>query len=165
MKKSILTVLLWLAVVPAVTYGQTKKPKKQREMEKTEQVRRLVEAQDYVFVAERVHPTTGRSRTLTSPYDLIVNKDAVSAFLPYFGRVYVAPADPTEGGIKFLSRDFDYTLQTDGKNGWKVKIITKDGNKRYDLFLNITESGSADLLVQEVTRQSIRFSGHIESKP
>jgi hypothetical protein len=163
-KKYILTVLVWLAVAPAIVHGQAKKTKKQQDIEKTERVRRLVEAQDYVFVAERVHPTTGRTRFLTSPYDLTVSRDTVSAFLPYFGRVYVAPADPTEGGIKFLSRDFAYTLEKAKKNGWEVKIITKDGNKRYELFLNIMENGSADLSVHDVTRQSIRFGGRIEPR-
>ena len=59
----------------------------------------------------RFNPTTDvykrqtgyRSIYLSPYYYLKVSKDTVVAYLPYFGRAYTAPADPTEGGIKFTS--------------------------------------------------------------
>ncbi|MDR1866015.1 MAG: DUF4251 domain-containing protein [Bacteroidales bacterium] len=157
-------VLLFLAGDSFPVHGQEKKSKKQRKIEQMEKVRKLMENQDYVFVAERAYPVMGRSIFLTSPYDLTVSRDTVSAFLPYFGRIYTMPADPAEGGIKFVSKKFDYIPQATKKNGWNIKIITNDGNRRYELFLSVSENGTANLSVSDITRQSIRFNGYIEQR-
>lgn len=79
-------------------------------------VKNMVEAQNYVFKANYVMPMRGVGRSLTSEYDLTVSKDTIAAFLPYFGRAYTAPYNPTEGGIKFTNTHFTYTSKV-GKKG------------------------------------------------
>ena len=76
--------------------------------DKKNAVKSMVDSKDYVFKADYVIPMRGTSRSLTSDYDLAVSKDTVKAYLPFFGRAYTAPMDPTQGGIKFTSTDFDY---------------------------------------------------------
>ena len=62
-------------------------------------VKALVESKNYVFKADYVNPQTGRSRSLTSEYDLTIKPGEVISYLPYFGRAYSAPIN-SEGGIK-----------------------------------------------------------------
>jgi hypothetical protein len=62
-------------------------------------VRNMVDSSQFVFVAERVTPLRGSTRYLTSRYDVIVKKDSLDCELPYFGRAYQAPIDPSKGGI------------------------------------------------------------------
>lgn len=45
-------------------------------------VKNIVDAQSYVFVAQSVSPMNGRTRQLTSYYDLEVSKDTIVSALP-----------------------------------------------------------------------------------
>jgi hypothetical protein len=157
-------VLLILVAGGSALYAQEKKSKKERLQEQTEKVQKMVEAQDYKFVAQRALPMSGRSVHLTSAYDLCIGKDTISAYLPYFGRAYTAPMNPSEGGIKFESKDFDYRLENAKKGGWNVFITIKDASRRIGMVLNITASGSANLSVNDDTRQTISFYGMIEKR-
>ncbi|MDR2036632.1 MAG: DUF4251 domain-containing protein [Bacteroidales bacterium] len=160
-KMGVFVLLLLLALGGGTLYGQEKKSKKQRKIEQTENVKQLIDAQNYIFIAERALPQSGSSRYLTTSYDVTVTKDEVKAFLPYFGRVY-SVVDPTEGGIKFNSTNFDYKVENAKKGGWDIYIKTKDQRRTYDLILKVTSSGSASLSVNDPTRQSITFRGRIE---
>jgi len=121
----------------------------------------LVESKNYIFKAESVNPPRGRFRQLTSEYDLVVNSDTVSAFLPYFGRAYTAPINSSEGGIKFSSSDFEYTVEKKKKNSWQVFIKPKDVSDTQELYLTIFDNKKATLRVNSVNRESILFNGYI----
>ena len=164
MKRVSILTLLMLLIVSSSVYAQEKKSKKERRQEQAEKVQKMVETQDYKFVAQRALPMSGQSVNLTSTYNLYVSNDTISAYLPYFGRAYVAPMNPSEGGIKFESKDFDYRIENAKKDGWNVFISIKDAQRRIDMILNVSSSGSANLLVNDDTRQTISFNGNIEKR-
>ena len=126
-----------------------------------EEMKKIVESKNYVFKAQWVNPQAGTSRQLTSDYDLTIAGDTVISYLPYFGRAYVAPINPSEGGIKFTSTQFDYKLSNDGKS-WKVMIQPKDAPEVQQLYLDIFDNGKATLQVISTNRQSISFNGYVE---
>jgi hypothetical protein len=156
--------LLLFILGSTASYGQEKKSKKQRREEQAAKIEQLVEAQDYVFIAQQTFPMSGKSINLTSGYDLQVNKEEISAYLPFFGRAYTAPMDPAQGGIKFKSNTFEYSVKPAKKEGWDIKIIPKDTQQRYELTLKITTSGSATLSVNDPSRQNISFNGYIDEQ-
>lgn len=122
----------------------------------------LIDTKNFIFRAETAIPQRGGTRYLTSEYDLRVSKDTVIAFLPYFGRAYTAPMDPTKGGIKFTSTDFEYTARQK-KRGWDITITPKDATDadvRY-LVLSISNKGYGSLRVICNNRDAISFSGYI----
>ena len=124
----------------------------------------LVESQNFVFKAQTALPMGGRSRNLTGDYDLRVSKDAVVSYLPYFGRAYVAPIDPSKGGIEFTSKDFSYTSVPGKKDGWTVTIKPRDYKDVQQLILSISSEGYASLQVVSTSRQAISFNGVIAGK-
>jgi hypothetical protein len=126
-----------------------------------DEVKRMVESLNYVFKAEMANPQGSVSRFLTSEYDLVVTRDTVISFLPYFGRAYSAPINPSEGGIKFTSVKFDYKQSNDGKR-WKIDIRPKDASDVQQLYLDIFDNGSATLQVISTNRQTISFNGYVE---
>src|ERR1700752_1622217 len=101
-------------------------------------VQQLVETKNYVFVAETALPTSGRIRQLTSGYELRVSGDTINSYLPYFGRAYVAPINPAEGGIEFTSQDFEYTAKAKKKGGWNILINPKDAKDVRQLILDVS---------------------------
>jgi len=161
MKKLGILILLMLVAASGAIYAQEKKSKKERQREQAEKVQKMVEAQDYKFVAQHVLPISGRSISLNSEYDLRVSNETITAYLPYYGRAYTAPMDPTEGAIKFESRDFNYRIENAKKGGWIAYIAIKDAKRRFEMVLHITTSGSASLSVNDDTRQTISFNGNI----
>jgi len=124
----------------------------------------LIKAQNYIFVAQTASPSRGGLRQLDPGYDLVVRKDSVLSYLPYYGRSYNAATDPTEGGIKFTSTEFEYNIKDRKKGGWDIQIKPKDNKDVRILQLSVFENGSASLIVTSNSRQNISFNGRIEEK-
>ena len=122
-------------------------------------VKNMVDAKNFVFKAQYVNPQSGRSIPVTSEYDLVVSSGQVVSFLPYFGRAYSVPIN-SEGGIKFTSTSFDYTIKSK-KNKWEVRIRPKDVTEVQDMYLTIFENGRASLRVINTNRQNISYDGYI----
>jgi hypothetical protein len=123
-------------------------------------VRAMVESKNFVFKADYVNPQTGRSRNLTSEYDLTIKPGEVISYLPYFGRAYSAPIN-SEGGIKFTSTDFDYKLLKQKEHSWEISIKPKDARDIQEMFLTIFDNGTGSLTVNSLNRQTISFRGYI----
>lgn len=126
-------------------------------------IKSMIDSSRFVFNAERVNPLRGRTRYLTSSYDVTVKKDSVESFLPYFGRAYQAPMDPSKGGIQFTSTDFSYMVNSGRKDDqWDVVIKPKDNNNVQEMRFNIFGNGTASLNVTSTHKDAISFTGHIE---
>lgn len=129
-------------------------------------VKEMVDSKNFVFKAQLVSPLGGRMRNLTSEYDLVVRPDSVTAFLPYFGRAYSAPMNPSEGGIKFNSTDFSYKTGKQKKGRWEIEIKPSDVPDGYQLYLSVFSNGRASLRVNSSNRQPISFEGYVvEGRP
>ncbi len=128
----------------------------------SDNIKSMIDSSRFIFNAERVNPLRGRTRYLTSSYDVTVKKDSVESFLPYFGRAYQAPMDPSKGGIQFTSTDFSYNVKASGNNGWDVIIKPKDYNEVQEMRFSIFGNGSASLSVTSTHKDPISFTGHIE---
>jgi len=121
-----------------------------------------VESKNFIFKAESVTPQRGSTRHLTPEYEIVIKADTISSYLPYFGRSYSAPIDPSEGGIKFTSSDFDYTIGKKKKKSWDITIKLKDVSDVQNMYFSIFENGSASVRVISNKRESISFNGSVQ---
>lgn len=96
-----------------------------------------------------------------SQYQLIINKDSVEAYLPYYGRAYNSTMNPDDSGIKFKSKKFDYKTTAKKKGGWIIDITPKDTKDVRTLSLSVSTGGYATLNVMSMNRQPITFNGVI----
>lgn len=124
-------------------------------------IKSMIDSSRFVFNADRVNPLRGRTRYLTSSYDVTVKKDTVESFLPYFGRAYQAPMDPSKGGIQFTSTDFSYRVESNSDDKWDVIIKPNDNRDVQEMRFSIFGNGSASLNVISTHRDPISFSGNI----
>jgi len=152
-------ILALLLVTPFATFAQSKTEDKKAA--KLAAIKTMVESQNYVFKPQSASPMGGRVRQLTSDYDLKVTKESIISYLPYFGRAYSVPIDPTKGGIQFTSKNFDYTLTPGKKDGWNVLIKPKDYSDVQQMTLNISSTGYASLQMTSTNRQPISFNGTV----
>jgi hypothetical protein len=145
---------------PFLLHAQSSKADKTAQ--KQAAIRHLVESQHYDFVVQSVMPLSGRTRQLNyGDYDLKITKEAIVSYLPYFGRAYTAPIDPSKGGIQFTSKDFHYSIEHGKKGGWNVSIKPTDYTDVQQLSLSISADGYATLQVTSTSRQAISFYGTI----
>jgi hypothetical protein len=142
--------------------------RKERQAIKQAAISKMVMDTSYIFEANYATPLTGGQRNLTSDYDFKVTKDTITAFLPYFGRAYLAPSNPTtnEGGIKFTSTNYSYSLKQRKNGNWVIIIKPKDTNISdwrdvQSLTLDISADGYASLQVISTNRDAISFNGEI----
>lgn len=154
-----LVTMLVISLV-AVSGLRAQEDKNNKKAEKEAAVKAMIEAQRYVFKPQSANPMRGRTMQLTSEYTVKVNKDTIISDLPYFGRSFTAPIDPTRGGIQFNSTKFDYAL-TPIKKGWQVVIRPKDVSDVQQFLFTIFNNGSATLQVTSTNRTPISFNGYV----
>ncbi len=147
-----------LFALPAVSMAQGNNSKKDS---KADMIKSLVADQRYVFNAETALPLSGGLRQLNGGYELIITKDTVTSYLPYFGKAYIAPINPSQGGIQFTSAKFTYTVTERKKGGWDIVIKPLDVQDPRQLNLFISENGYAVLQVTSNNRQAISFNGSV----
>jgi hypothetical protein len=163
--KTIVKIAGMLLLLCAISFGSmAQTTKKDRQAKKVADVKEMIENNNYVFHAEFANPMRGGNINLTSEYDLRVGKDTLVAYLPYFGRAYQAPMDPTDGGIHFTSTRFTYTKQQNKKGGWDIYVKPSDAKGVEKMFLSISEDGYASLQITSSQRDPISFQGYIEKK-
>jgi hypothetical protein len=130
--------------------------------DKSSQLKNAIESKQYIFKARTVLPQSGGARQLTSEYDFTVNKDSVIAYLPYFGRAYVATIGQSNDGINFTSTDFSYKVTEEKKGGWLVEIKPKKAGDVQQIVLNLSKNGYGTLHVNSQNRQAISFTGKVD---
>ncbi len=128
------------------------------------EIKNMIDSHNFIFVAESLNPLRGRFRTLTSRYDVAVSRDSLSADLPYFGRAYSLPVDPSQGGIKFTTTKFSYDVTQPKSNKWNVTVKPQDGGDAQQLNFAIFDNGSASLNVSSNSKDPISYNGHLEKR-
>lgn len=162
MKKFVYTLLIAIIGGVALSACGSSKSAAQKEA-KAEEIQQKIDDFRFTFNATHAIPQGYKSIYLNSTYDLKVSKDSVQAYLPYYGRAYTAPMNPSEGGIMFTSTNFEYNVKQGKKKGnWKIDIKPKDISRDVQLSLDIWDNGSAQLNVSSSDRQSISFQGELE---
>jgi hypothetical protein len=138
-------------------------PVSNAQQKSAEEIKIIVESQNFVFNAEVANPARGGTRQLSAGYDLTITKSNVVAYLPFFGRAQTIPVDAAGGGIRFTSTDFDYKVVSTRK-GWLVTITIKDVSSVQQLYLTVYNNGRAVLDVMNIHRDDISFRGFIKQQ-
>jgi hypothetical protein len=157
------SILALVVVLAGIFTAQAQTTRKERQAAKEAEFKKIIEAGAYTFTAQSVNPMRGATRQLTgSDYDLRVVKDTIVAYLPFFGRAYVAPMNYDEAGIKFTSTKFTYKTKTE-KSGYVITIIPSDTKDVRQMVLSVGNSGYATLQVSNLNRDPISFYGIVEA--
>jgi len=161
LNKGFLLLFASLLIVQSMQAQNSSNDKHQKE---SANIGRLIQSKNFVFVAQYALPLGGRSINLTSLYDVRLSNDTITSDLPFYGRAFVAPMNPSEGGIRFTSTQFDYTANEKKKGGWNITILPKDTKDVRQMFLSVSENGYASLQVTSNNRQSINYTGYVTAK-
>jgi len=124
-------------------------------------IKTSIESKQFIFHAQTAMPTSGRTRQLTTEYDLRIFPDSLISDLPFYGRAYSVPYGSTEGGFNFTSTKFEYTATPGKKRGWDISIKPKDVNDFREFPLSLSDNGYGTLQALSNNRQPMSFTGYI----
>ncbi len=163
-------VLLFLTLLSSnpASAQNTKTTRAQKTAEKKQAIKNMMDNQNFVFMAQMALPQGWSNIQLNYNYNVTVSKDSIDCYLPYYGRAYVAPTnptDPTQTGIQFKTKKFDYN-NSNKKSGWEITLVPHDIKETRQMILSVSDLGYANLNVISNNRQPISFNGYItENKP
>ncbi len=161
--KSLKTSFILLAGIMIIAIkGYPQDTSKDKKAAKAAKTRQMVDAKDFTFTAQSANPLRGGTINLTAEYDLKIKRDSLIAYLPFYGRAYVAPIDPMEGGIKFTSTNFSYASAAK-KSGYEIVIKPADTKDVKQMVLSISSDGYGTLQIINQDRDPITFYGYVEA--
>src|SRR3981189_2838220 len=97
--KRIIKFLFILIVLTTIsTIADAQNSNKDQQASKMLATKALIDSQRFIFVPQFESPLRGGTRPVTSYYDLEVSRDTIKSYLPYFGRSYTAPLNPSDIG-------------------------------------------------------------------
>ncbi|MDU1905755.1 MAG: DUF4251 domain-containing protein [Dysgonomonas sp.] len=160
-------ILFLIVTIQLILLGSCKtKELTAEQLERRDKLTEKIEKPDFLYIPNNAQPAQGRTINLDNSFSLKVKNDTIEAYLPYYGRAYTAPMNPTDSGIKFISTDFEYSSIMKKNGTYDIIIEPKDISNRYlqgiVLYLNVSNSGYGSLNVQSTNRQNISFYGTIE---
>jgi len=164
MKK--LSIILLMMVSTSMIYAQeTPLTRKERKAAQNTQLveknKALVHSGAWQFDATQMIPSSGRSRTLTSSYRVIINNSGIDSYLPFYGRAYRVEYGSTDSPLSFKGEISDLRVEDWEKGGWVISFKTESKNDRLEYTFHIGETGSATLNVNSTNRQQISFYGDL----
>ncbi|QGY47899.1 DUF4251 domain-containing protein [Maribellus comscasis] len=157
----ILVLLIPFALVNAQENKSRKERKAEKELQKKEKIKNLIDSQSFVFSASHALPMGGSSIALNHYFNAKIEGDSVYSYLPYYGVAYSAQYGQNKSPFNFDKPMEDYSVEKE-KDGYLIKFDTKNGNDYINYTIRVSESGYASLNITSTNRQSISFTGIIE---
>ena len=165
MKRSITIISFSIAyLIVCIFSAQAQDTIQNKKISKASIIENQIQNKDFTFVARWVNPIRSIPRQLTDYYDLKISGDSIITFLPYFGRAYTAPLDPTNISINLSSTVSEYTVTKRKKHEWDIVIKPKDQTDIQSFLLSVFDNGAAYLSVTSTNREPISFNGNLEEK-
>jgi hypothetical protein len=154
--------LFAFATVQAQEKKMSRKEKRAaREAKLVEDTKTALENKVFVFEATQMLPSGGRSKSLTSEYDVQIKNDTVVCYLPYFGRAHMASYGSSESPMDFTQPIEDYEFEKT-KKGYEIKFNVKNNSDRLNFIFQIADNGSSTLSVTSSNRSTISYTGNIK---
>lgn len=116
----------------------------------------------FTVEVDYVTPSRFAPRHLTTTYSVRVEGDSIASFLPYFGRAFRAePYGRDRSPLDFGSPIADYASQRERRDGYAVRLRTRNGMETLLYHIEVFDNGRAMVHVTSSDRDPISFSGNM----
>ena len=143
--------------------AQANDKKDQQKEYKYQELKNLIESQQYTFEATRANPGKGRQIDMTTRNNyLTIQQNNAIARMPYFGRAYSGGYGAASGGIEFDGPMLAYEIRfNDKKKRVNISFRAKSKNETYTCSLSLSSIENVTLTISSFNRQSISYFGAI----
>lgn len=164
------TILLCL-VLCSQLHSQSKADKKAHKLEKAisdySDIKSLINAGNFIFVADRAISTGGGSVSLVTILNQLKFKDGkADIVLPYFGTVWGGGGYNHQPGIRYEGVVDNYAVDfEDLKRKVQIKFDLRNGSEIHNMILTIRARGYTSVHVKSSGRSSITYDGYLKPIP
>ncbi|WP_447640762.1 MULTISPECIES: DUF4251 domain-containing protein [Chitinophagaceae] len=168
--KHILSLGLSAILVLVILYSCNSAKTAQRTKANQDSIAAWWQNKNFAFHATNAQPMSGRNINLTSDYTLEMRNDSIIAWLPYFGRSFVAPTNPMDGGIKFATNNYTVKDEKFEKKMYKMTITPKglpafeNTKDVQQMWLSVGIDGYGTLQIQSLNQTPISYYGYLAGK-
>ena len=162
MKKTVIIVFVF-TLMNTIVFAQSKKElKKEQEQKEYQEIKTLIEGQNYEFEAEWATSQSGRRINLGSNSNFLrIKNDSAQIYLPYFGTLTNGAAAMTnDTGVEFsgLIENYEMTVD-DKKQKISVKFNTTTKNDTFNFYLTFFRGGNTLINLNSNFRSAIKYDG------
>ena len=154
---SVMALTAWVMLVGCATAEE----RAARAAEQAKAVKAALQERNYQIAVNRMYPSRGASKIVSSGYTVEVRNDSLISYLPYFGRAYDVPYGGGNG-LNFSAPIRNYKESQTKSDLRHIEIDVKNDEDTYLYTLDIFDNGSADINVRSRQREPISFSGQME---
>lgn len=161
MKKIFMTSVMALTAWVMLVGCATAEERAARAAEQAKAVKAALQERNYQIAVNRMYPSRGASKIVSSGYSVEVRNDSLISYLPYFGRAYDVPYGGGNG-LNFSAPIRNYKESQTKSDLRHIEIDVKNDEDTYLYTLDIFDNGSTDINVRSRQREPISFSGQME---
>lgn len=154
---SVMALTAWVMLVGCATAEE----RAARAAEQAKAVKAALQERNYQIAVNRMYPSRGASKIVSSGYSVEVRNDSLISYLPYFGRAYDVPYGGGNG-LNFSAPIRNYKESQTKSDLRHIEIDVKNDEDTYLYTLDIFDNGSTDINVRSRQREPISFSGQME---
>ena len=161
MRKIFMTSVMALTALVMLVGCATAEERAARAAEQAKAVKAALQERNYQIAVNRMYPSRGASKIVSSGYSVEVRNDSLISYLPYFGRAYDVPYGGGNG-LNFSAPIRNYKESQTKSDLRHIEIDVKNDEDTYLYTLDIFDNGSTDINVRSRQREPISFSGQME---
>ena len=161
MRKIFMTSAMALTTLVMLVGCATAEERAARAAEQAKAVKAALQERNYQIAVNRMYPSRGASKIVSSGYTVEVRNDSLISYLPYFGRAYDVPYGGGNG-LNFSAPIRNYKESQTKSDLRHIEIDVKNDEDTYLYILDIFDNGSTDINVRSRQREPISFSGQME---
>lgn len=124
-------------------------------------IKKGVEDRNFKIDVNFVTPVRFPAMHIDGGYELRVHGDSIYSYLPFFGRVYVAPYGREDQGLHFADTLSDYTVRRK-KDQFIIRMTVRRPADTHVYNLVVFDNGNASVDVTSQQRERISYSGEWE---
>jgi hypothetical protein len=131
-----------------------------KKLAKQELVKNAIESRRFIVKLDRLFLTYGGTVQLVPRANyIIVDREKGIISTAYFGRQY---AIKPIAAINMFGKTMDYEMTNNtAKGAYKIRLKVADGGKSFDVFLDISKSGSCSASISSLLITNMSYSGHV----
>lgn len=123
----------------------------------------LIKEHKFVFEAESINPLRSQRKFLSGGYNVTVNRDSLSAELPFIGQSQMPAMSRDEAGTYFTTTKYSYKYEPGSKNNWLITLDIEDQKFTRQILMNVFSNGKTSVDVYSNYRDPTSFSGYIRA--
>lgn len=139
----------------------TQQERAERMAQRQKAVKEAVEKRRWRIDVNSMHTMRYGTKMVTPDFFLELRNDTLRSYLPYLGQAHRAPMGLPEQGLNFETQVLQYQQNKQKEHLYEIEIKVRTQEDAYNYWVEIFDSGEANIRVRSNDRDPISFDGNM----